>query len=309
MAGEAASFDGSELSLRSGRSTVEVLPAAGGSLTSYSTLINGRPHDWLRPAEAAARNSGNAEGMACFPLVPYSNRVRHGRFTFGQRQVQLPVDVVVDPHFEHGHGWRAQWQVENCTASTLDLRYEHRPDAWPWAYRARQRIALTETTLQLTLSIENGSDEPMPCGMGLHPYFPKTRRTRLLAEVDGLWNTDSEILPTSHTPCTAASDPATGILVDQVALDNVFTGWKGIARITWPERVAALTIEADAPLRFLVVYSPRGEPYFCAEPVSNITDAFNLASTGHGDTGLLVLEPGQTSIARIRFTPHLGLSN
>jgi aldose 1-epimerase len=50
-----------------------------------------------------------------------------------------------------------------------------------------------------------------------------------------------------------------------------------------------------------VVYAPRNEPYFCAEPVSNITDAFNLCHT-RDDTGMLVLEPGASVKAEITFS-------
>ena len=45
----------------------------------------------------------------------------------------------------------------------------------------------------------------------------------------------------------------------------------------------------SGPLGFLVVYTPPGEDFFCAEPVSNATDAFNLAAAGRTDTGMLVL--------------------
>ena len=68
----------------------------------------------------------------------------------------------------------------------------------------------------------------------------------------------------------------------------MFTGWSGTARIAWPERGASLVMAAERPLSFLTLYTPAGEPYFCAEPVSNITNAFNLAP-GRDDTGLIVL--------------------
>ena len=61
---------------------------------------------------------------------------------------------------------------------------------------------------------------------------------------------------------------------------------------------------AERPLSFLTLYTPAGEPYFCAEPVSNITNAFNLAP-GRDDTGLIVLAPGATIAARVHFTPNL----
>jgi aldose 1-epimerase len=61
---------------------------------------------------------------------------------------------------------------------------------------------------------------------------------------------------------------------------------------------------AEGPLGFLVVYTPPGEDFFCAEPVSNATDAFNLAAAGRTDTGMLVLEPGRSASARVTFTPR-----
>ena len=76
-------------------------------------------------------------------------------------------------------------------------------------------------------------------------------------------------------------------------LDNAFTGWRRQAIISWPERGARLSLDADAPLGFLVVYSPAGEDHFCVEPVSHCTDAFNLAAQGRADTGMLTLQPGR----------------
>jgi hypothetical protein len=44
----------------------------------------------------------------------------------------------------------------------------------------------------------------------------------------------------------------------------------------------------------------RRRDYFCAEPVSHCTDAFNLAAQGRGDTGMLLLMPGAGLSATVR---------
>ena len=62
-----------------------------------------------------------------------------------------------------------------------------------------------------------------------------------------------------------------------------YAGWQRQATIVWPETRARLVLEASPPLGFLVLYSPPGEPFFCAEPVSHCTDAFNLAAQGRAD--------------------------
>ncbi len=65
-------------------------------------------------------------------------------------------------------------------------------------------------------------------------------------------------------------------------------------------------MRADPQLRFLVVYTPPGEPFFCVEPVSNCTDAFNLHAEGRDDTGTRILQPGDSLAATVRFEPRRG---
>ncbi|MER8977716.1 aldose 1-epimerase [Mesorhizobium sp. M0870] len=290
------------VSISDGIATVEIAPAAGGALASYRWRQNGSVVDWLRPADQAAIDSRDAGAMACFPLVPYSNRIRGGRFAFAGRTVELPTSPE-DPHHEHGHGWRRPWTVVRHEASTTLLSYRHAADSWPWSYEARQAISLVDGGLIIALSLRNLSDMPMPAGFGLHPYFPSTPWTHVQAQVSGMWETDAEILPTRHVLPPAGSNPTTGFDVSETDFDTVFTGWTRRARISWPERGRQLDIEAEAPLDFLVLYTPPGEPFFCAEPVSNITDAFNRTGEAGIDTGCIVLAPGQMRSASVRFTP------
>ena len=121
----------------------------------------------------------------------------------------------------------------------------------------------------------------------------------------GLWLTDAEILPTVCVTPPPDRDPRLGLAVDRVALDNVFVGWDRTAVITWPEQRAQLRLSARGPLATLVVYTPPGEAFFCAEPVSHITDAFNLAAAGRQDTGMLSLAPGESARAALSLVPEI----
>jgi aldose 1-epimerase len=293
------------IELRDGASSVAIAPDIGGSLAWFRWNHGGEIIDWLRPADEVAQASGDAGAMACFPLVPYSNRVRDGRFAFGGREIQLPVSGQSDPHFEHGHGWRQPWTVVSHEAARAVLRYRHEADAWPWRYEAEQDIRLVDGSLEVRLTLHNLSAEPMPAGFGLHPYFPAMPATRIETEVDAMWETDADVLPTRRVGMQRRSQT---IDIASSNLDTVFTGWSRRARIVWPGRDAWLDLEADAPLDFLVLYTPPGEAFFCAEPVSNATDAFNLDAQGTAGTGLIVLAPGDCRTARTRFVPHLKIS-
>lgn len=291
----------SEIELRQGRASVGIWPEIGGSLAwfRWESPAPSGAIDWLRSAPAEFSSAPNAGEMACFPLVPYSNRIRAGRFVFRDRQIELPV-TADDPCFEHGHGWRCPWVVEHLEQTCAVLRYKHDADTWPWSYEARQEISLDGEALVIRLTLRNLSAEPMPAGFGLHPYFPASPAARIETSVGGIWEVDADILPIRHAALPAGTKK---IGVASSALDNVFTGWSRHAGIVWPERGLSLSVEAEEPLDFLVLYTPEGEPFFCCEPVSNITDAFNFSAEGLRDTGLLVLEPGSACSAAIRFVP------
>ena len=151
------------------------------------------------------------------------------------------------------------------------------------------------------MEVENLGAEAMPLGMGWHPYFPRTPGATLTADVLEMWRADSEVMPLELADPPAGFKPGQGIRPASVALDNCFTGWNGGAVIDWPECGARLTLAAGPPLRFLVVFTPPGKDFFCAEPVSNCTDAFNLAAGGRGDTGMIALPAGGRARAAMRL--------
>ncbi len=297
--------DESVVSLRAGASELGVAPAIGGSIAWFRTRVGSRTIDWLRPATEAALAAGDAGAMSCFPLVPFSNRIREGKFRFAGRGVQLPLNVPGQRHCEHGHGWQAPWRAIAQSEASLTVEYRHPAGAWPFPYSAWQIFRLEPEWLTVEIAVKNTGSEPMPIGIGLHPYFPRTPRTTLTAHVDRIWDTDDEVMPIGLSDLPAECRMSEGLRVDGAALDNGFTGWSRRAEIEWPENHARLVMTADQPLGFLVVYTPPDEGFFCAEPVSNCTDAFNLAGQGRTDTGMAVLAPGKTLRAAVAFTPSV----
>lgn len=297
------------VSIASGTETVDIshdrlsltlVPGIGGAIAAFRRRMeDGSVIDLLRPMDAASLAKGDVLGASCFPLTPFSNRLRAGHCHFGHHDITLPLNSD-GPHVEHGHGWQRPWELVARSTDTATLVYRHQPDAWPFAYEMRQTFALLTDHLSVTIETVNLAAEPMPYGFGLHPYFPRTANCDLRAKVGGFWETDGEVMPTKLVPVPAHSDLNRTIRVDDHELDNAFTDWNGAAIITWPENGVRLYLTASAPLRFLVVYIPQGEDHFCVEPVSNCTDAFNLANE-RNDTGMRILPPGGKMKAEIGF--------
>ncbi|MDR6291960.1 MULTISPECIES: aldose 1-epimerase [Inquilinus] len=290
--------------LRAGASGLDLVPAIGGGIAAYWTGTGEARRDWLRPATAAALAAGDPLGLGNFPLTPFSNRIREGRFRFQGREVALPLNTAAERHQLHGYGWQRPWRVLEQSATHCAIGYDHAADAWPFPYHARQDFTLSEAGLDLAISVENTGDTAMPAGLGQHLYFPRTPATTVTAGITGMWANDAEVMPLELVEPPPGKDLRRGFRPEDVRTDNTFTDWDRRAVIEWPERRAWIAIEAEAPLDFLVCYAP-DDPYVCVEPVSNITDAFNLAEAGRTDTGTTVLQPGEVLRGVIRLRPEV----
>jgi len=294
--------------LRTGRAILAVSPVAGGSITRYASQHDGMTFEWMRPALPDAVRDRSAGSTSSFPLVPFSNRIRNAAFRFRDRVIQLPQNFQPEPHAIHGHGWRAPWAVTARSGTSLILEYRHPAGAWPWSYRAEQTFRLTPDALAVRFAVTNDASEPMPIGFGLHPYFVRTPRVRVRAAVGQMWRADANAMPAELVaPPSELALAGAGLSPDATVLDNNFVGFAGRTVIEWPEWGARLAMTADPVFTCLVVYTPAGRDFFCVEPATNCIDGFNLADDGRTDTGVIVLEPGDTAVGNVTFTPTTGI--
>lgn len=265
---------------------VELMPELGGAISLC--CFDGQ--DMLRPA---LDNPGEARDTSCFPLVPFSNRIENGVFEFGGRRITLPKNMGDHPHPLHGQGWRAPWQIAAQAKGSATLTYRHEPDSWPWRYEARQDFDLTPDCLVVRLGVTNLSEEPMPAGLGLHPYFQRNTGTTLHTGLSNMLESTDQQIPIRLVPLPPELDFSRGLKIDDLDLDHCFTGWDKDALITWPGRVYRLHMQGDEDLTHLVVYTPKGADFFCVEGVENMNNAFNWMDRGI-DTGLKILKPGES---------------
>ncbi len=297
------------LSLDAGDARVDLAPALGGAIAQFTF----RGVDVLRPVSAEARAAGNVRGHSCYPLVPYSNRIANARLVFAERAFDLARNFGDQPHSIHGIGWQRPWSVvANDDASAL-IMLEHDAAgggaaAWPWSFRATQSFALAAddkgSTLMTRITLTNTDSASFPFGLGFHPFFPRNATTTLGFRADAVWEAGATRLPTKRVPVPDGwrFDPPRAI--GDVAVDNVFTGWGGVATLRDPAHRIAVTIAGDRAVAFLVVYVPAGQNFLAVEPVTHMTDAFNRAARGESGTGTRILDAGAAFSCTMRISVH-----
>ena len=292
--------------LAAGDAVVDIAPAVGGAIASFTLdgadILRSTPHD--------ARAEGNVRAFACYPLVPYSNRIANARLAFDGREHALARNFGDSPHAIHGVGWQRAWTIvaSSTTHAQLALEHDARGEAaasWPWPFRALQTFALERSargaTLSARLAIENTGRHAFPFGLGWHPFFPKPPGTTLAFAATHVWQSDPTQIPIARVavPDAWRFDPPRPL--GDVELDHVFEPSTGAATIRWPARALAVAIDADRALDRRVVFVPPGRDYLAFEPATHMTDAFNRAERGETGTGTRLLPPGAAFSCTMRL--------
>lgn len=266
------------VTLRAGAWEAGLLPELGGAI-AYLTC-DGR--DVLRRAPDGV---DDPLATGCFPLVPYANRIAHGRFAFAGKTHCVPLNFGDHPHSLHGTGWQSAWTVRNAGEAAVVMALRHEGgERWPWRFGAEQHVRLDEDGLTITLHLTNADDEVMPAGLGLHPYFPRDASTRLTMASAEMWLGDETMIPTRAVAAETFGDWAQGSGFPDHLIDNSFDDWSGRAAIASSRGTTRISATGA---RAVHLYAPPGEDFLCVEPVSHLPDALNR------DFAIDTLAPGE----------------
>jgi aldose 1-epimerase len=284
------------LTIDNGVLSADIVPEAGGGLARLDIAARGDRLRILRPL-APDVDPYDPDNLACYPLVPWSNRIGHGRF-----RTSNGVTVKIEPNRKgeryplHGYGWQSRWEIveHNTRAATLRLDYSA---GTPFAFVSTIHYELVDATLQVVLTVTNRGPS-MLYGLGLHPWLPRSPKITLCAPARGMWAAGSDGLPTAHVPVPGNYQFGKTKELPCETVDNAFTGWNGIATVMWPESGVSMQIRSN--VTYYVLYAPLGKNFFCFEPVDHPANAHNLPGipTQHG---LTELTPGASLTRAFAF--------
>ena len=285
--------------IKDSKSEVVIAPELGASILAYDYITNDNRFS-IFPNRLGAVD---VTSTACFPLVPFSNRIREGKFFWQGEQIQLPLNQLPERHTNHGHGWQVAWDVDEQTESSLTLSYVHTANEWPFSYKSIYRFELQNGELLQTLILKNLSPNEMPAGLGLHPYFSRTDQVTLKADVKQMWQVDNESMPVTVIDAPKCLQSAQGMVVNDHQLDNTFIDFPAKAKVCWPEWQMCAEVSASTNCKFMVVYSPEKQDFFCVEPVTHAPNAINKHQRGIENTGFSSLKSQQEMTVWMRVSP------
>ena len=276
---------------------VAIAPSIGNM--AYEFKVNGKNVFWL-PYETLAELKAKPQFGGIPFLAPWANRLSEDAFFANGKKCRLNRDlgnIRGDQNQNPIHGllnFSADWSVTGVGADSNSASVTSRLDFWkypemmaqfPFAHTIEMTYRLHEGVLEVRTTIENLSADPMPVGIGYHPYFqlhdaPRDQWKVHLAARDHL-ALSKMLIPTGERKPVEFSDP---LPLAGVALDDVFGGLVRDAaeRATFFVEGAheKISVTYGPKYTVAVVYAPAGRQFICFEPMSAITDGFNLAHAG-----------------------------
>lgn len=294
------------ITLKNDAANVTFARNKGLNILSFNVLVNGKQLPIMPVSEQIELEESS------YVLLPYSNRIKDGRFSFNGNVYQLHSrHSYINAHAMHGDLFHRRpinvthndshitWHYDSRTAGDGDGEDSN----WPWAYTAEVTYLLDGQTLSATLTITNEDSEPMPAGLGWHPYFSRhlTREGELVElqfNVDRIYPdaNDNRMPSSAAEPIPDAMNFATATpLRPEQFIDDCFTGYDGNGSIAWPESGVAVHFSCKN-VTHLVIYNPAGS-YFAVEPVTHANNGINLHNDGDKTSGIVILQPKETLTA------------
>ncbi len=285
---------------------VEIDPDFGNN--AFSFTVRGHQILW-KPVGWPVRSLGGIPLLA-----PWANRIDgDSYFANGKKYSLNPSlgNLRLDAHQLPIHGlllFVSGWTVVARDAASVTSRLEfwRYPDwmeQFPFAHAVEITHRLHQGSLEVETAFQNLSSEPMPLCIGYHPYFQLTDSTRdewtvRLAAREQVMLSE-KLIPTGETRPLALPNP---FPLKDGPLDNVFTGLDG-GDFVLSGRRQTIAVRYGPKFPVAVVYSPQGGQFVCFEPMSALTNAFNLDHAGI-DARLQRVPPGETWRESFWITPQ-----
>jgi aldose 1-epimerase len=228
-------------------------------------------------------------------LFPFPNRLEDGRFEFGGKAYQFPINEPDRSNAIHGFlldepfKLYKTYNVSHQCILGFKHKYVGNREYFPFSFELKIDYHFSEGNLKINITIENIGGSTMPFAIGWHPYFrlkgqlekhfvtlPPARRLEL----------NSRVLPTGKE--YAIEKPHKAIKIDGRVYDDClhFDGEEN--KIILSTDTDSLTIELGPDWPFFMAFTPEERTSIALEPMTGSINCLNNRN------GLKELDPGKT---------------
>ena len=278
-------------------------------------------------------------------LLPFANRIRgkvspDGKTittTVDGQAVTLPAnwsgnEPGAEKHAIHGLMRSSQFHdvkihnVADSSSVSAVLHAGNFDGHWPSETDVRIDVALDHAEFKVTVTATNVGQQPLPIGIGWHPYFVipgddrQQARLHIPSQTRAVMNNYDDTFTTGQRVSVIGTPydfslPDGKVLGSQYLDDNfseLAYNSKGqtISELIDPKAKYGLRLITLSPqIRSIQVYAPPTKNFVAIEPQFNLPDPYNK-NWGNTNTGMVVLKPGESVSWRVRlelFTPKTGV--
>jgi aldose 1-epimerase len=278
-----------------------VVVGVGAGLRTYS--VGGRPViDGYGADELCPSGRGQL-------LVPWPNRIEDGRYEFGGRSHQLPLDEPERRNAIHGLTRWSEWSVVDRGADRVAFEHVLHPrPGYPFSLVLRVEYSLSDEGLTVRTEATNVGSDSAPYGAGSHPYLAVDHD--VVDEVELRVPAATVLVANERSiPIGSGSVADEGLdfreprAIGSTKLDHCFTNLEREADGRAQVRVGTTTLWADESYPYLMIFTGDGladveRRSVAVEPMTCAPNAFRSGE------GLVRLEPGERHVAYWGISPN-----
>ena len=250
-------------------------------------------------------------------LFPFPGRIRGDSFSFGGKTYSLPAGDGIGNAI-HGFVLNRPWRLLEQKEDSITGEFQASVDDpeilnhWPADFRITVTYEVRDGKLASYIRVENRDENPLPFGMGTHPYFRlplgskgNAQECVITVPAQKVWKLQ-DMLPTGETaPASEVGTLSQGMRFADTKFDDVFSE---LDVISGKCHTSIVDEQAKRRLRMVfseqfgacVIYNPPHREAICIEPYSCIPDPLSLSESGV-ESGLQILPPGGAWSAQINI--------
>jgi aldose 1-epimerase len=284
---------------------LSICPSVGN--IAYDLRVHGKPILMSPPPLAEWKQKPTQAGIPF--LAPWANRVDPDAYWANGKHYLLNPEAVPLRRDASGlsiHGlllFASAWQVARLKADEQAAEVTSRLEFWrhpewmaqfPFAHTIEITYRLAGGVLEVRTAVENHSTDPMPLVIGFHPWYqlPDTPRAQWQVHlpVREHYALSAKLIPTGETNPVDLPDPTA---LAERHLDDVFGGVDPTDEFTLGANGRKISVRFGPKYPIAIVYAPQTRDIVCFEPMTGLTNGFNLAQEGIFK-GLQSIPPGET---------------